>query len=1121
MRKYFLRAASVLLSVCLIFSAMPAVFAAEQEQSAAPQIKNRLQAEAKNSVGAMLADEVEDKQAELSDETASVVMAAEVSGNTVTVDFNAREDATLVAAVYDEACTTLLATGCTAVEKEQEQATVTVDIGSMPSYFYLKVYLVEPETMRPLSTVFESPKYTQEMQALLNSTVNDYDSDLVLNLDGSDDNNFAVYSENTIQLTGDAGTNVVALADDDSQTYVIENADATVQNLSAGDIFAYEYGENQVLAVKVDSISLSGGTATIHGSDMELSDVFDYMKIDGEAADATAEVDSSTLEDGVTFDGVETPQNTKAGESVGANGGIDVTLPSYKFSVSKKFFGDHLGFTGSVNFTPSVSFTYDITLSYQYVSLSIKTASAISGAISLSGSGTIAELYDNPLGIPLPRLYFAPVPALVFAVKPEIVLEGSASVTFSATITDTAGFSWSNRGGFHNESAEPQVVFDCKVEGTLFVGININPQVIVLGAVLDAGIDAKVGAEIKATNIAASTKDLHHDCKNCLAGVVNAKMTISAWVKPFKLKCAKLEITLVSVTRHLFDFYYSFDFNEFGFGLCPHKNYSATVVVKDAGGKAVNGADLMITDASGSEVRAVLTTNTKGTASAYLHPGTYKVTINSDLGIMNKTLLVRDHSIKEVYQYTESGVYDGVYTVAGGSSEMLGTFWDPENTDNDMELVGNIYRKIYYDVQPDDCYQLKIVKDHSWDQCYGDTKGRSYSFSVTKTCDVTVTFNPNTKIINVTGAYVGAVNWEKFLTNGIIVTGFGDSNWLNGIDWDPSAVENKMTEVAPRLYEITYSGLLECGWPEYQFKFNAFPNWNLNWGESKSFMENDEYHDNTVKNRNLTDDGNIIRFDVPYDNATVKLVLDLRNWTYETGGAKYSIIFSHGTGTNAKTVSAVGASQGESVSKTFDGLTPNATYNFYSMKDYGAAAPFGTDNLLYITQQIADENGSLTVSYTANQACDAPNEFVVQARQTDLSQAEVAASTVLTATGEPQEPNLVVRMDSMVLTEGVDYYLEGDFAATDVGAYTVIINGRGMYTGSQTAAYIITGLGDVNTDGHINIRDVTAIQRQIAAIETPSGEEWADINGDGETTIDDATHLQRFLAEFEAVIGSA
>ena len=1117
MRKYFLRAASVLLSVCLIFSAMPAVFAAEQEQSAAPQIKNRLQAEAKNSVGAMLADEVEDKQAELSDETASVVMAAEVSGNTVTVDFNAREDAMLVAAVYDEACTTLLATGCTAVEKEQEQATVTVDTGSMPSYFYLKVYLVEPETMRPLSTVYESPKYTQEMQALLNSTVNDFDSDLVLNLDGSDDNNFAVYSENTIQLTGDAGTNVVALADDDSQTYVIENADATVQNLSAGDIFAYEYGENQVLAVKVDSISLSGGTATIHGSDMELSDVFDYMKIDGEAADATAEVDSSTLEDGVTFDGVETPQNTKAGESVGANGGIDVTLPSYKFSVSKKFFGDHLGFTGSVNFTPSVSFTYDITLSYQYVSLSIKTASAISGAISLSGSGTIAELYDNPLGIPLPRLYFAPVPALVFAVKPEIVLEGSASVTFSATITDTAGFSWSNRGGFHNESAEPQVVFDCKVEGTLFVGININPQVIVLGAVLDAGIDAKVGAEIKATNIAASTKDLHHDCKNCLAGVVNAKMTISAWVKPFKLKCAKLEITLVSVTRHLFDFYYSFDFNEFGFGLCPHKNYSATVVVKDAGGKAVNGAYLMITDASGSEVRAVLTTNTKGTASAYLHPGTYNVTINSDLGIMNKTLLVRDHSVKEVYQYTTSGVYDGVYEVSC-SYGMRGSDW---NGSDDMELVGSNYRKVYHSVMPADYYQLRILNKNTWEY-YGDTtgaNGRPYSFSVTKSCDVTVIFNPKTKAINVTGNYVGTVNWDKILAKGIVVA--GDDNLCSGYIWDTWAEQNLMVEVAPRLYEKTYEHL-QTG-RDYPFKFVNYQSysWELNWGDSPLFSDDNIIHQSTVRNQPLYDNGDNIIFNVPYDNATVKLVLDLRNWTYETGGAKYSIIFSHGTGTNAKTVSAVGASQGESVSKTFDGLTPNATYNFYSMKDYGAAAPFGTDNLLYITQQIADENGSLTVSYTANQACDAPNEFVVQARQTDLSQAEVAASTVLTATGEPQEPNLVVRMDGMVLTEGVDYYLEGDFAATDVGAYTVIINGRGMYTGSQTAAYIITGLGDVNTDGHINIRDVTAIQRQIAAIETPSGEEWADINGDGETTIDDATHLQRFLAEFEAVIGSA
>ena len=64
-------------------------------------------------------------------------------------------------------------------------------------------------------------------------------------------------------------------------------------------------------------------------------------------------------------------------------------------------------------------------------------------------------------------------------------------------------------------------------------------------------------------------------------------------------------------------------------------------------------------------------------------------------------------------------------------------------------------------------------------------------------------------------------------------------------------------------------------------------------------------------------------------------------------------------------------------------------------------------------------------------------------------------------------------------------------------------------------------LGDVDSDGKINICDVTAIQRHVAEFELLTGDSLlaADTNGDGEVTIEDATHLQMYLSEYDVVLG--
>ena len=75
------------------------------------------------------------------------------------------------------------------------------------------------------------------------------------------------------------------------------------------------------------------------------------------------------------------------------------------------------------------------------------------------------------------------------------------------------------------------------------------------------------------------------------------------------------------------------------------------------------------------------------------------------------------------------------------------------------------------------------------------------------------------------------------------------------------------------------------------------------------------------------------------------------------------------------------------------------------------------------------------------------------------------------------------------------------------------------YAKEQNIPYILLEggkLGDANGDGHVNVNDVTAIQRHAAELEPLEGICFhaADIDGDGDVSVDDATELQRYLAEY-------
>ena len=147
---------------------------------------------------------------------------------------------------------------------------------------------------------------------------------------------------------------------------------------------------------------------------------------------------------------------------------------------------------------------------------------------------------------------------------------------------------------------------------------------------------------------------------------------------------------------------------------------------------------------------------------------------------------------------------------------------------------------------------------------------------------------------------------------------------------------------------------------------------------------------------------------------------------------------------------------------TLDFGTPAATYSVSGLTAYAAGVAF--DGTFYAG---CEDNVSLTVK---------PDEGY--------------AVTSVTVNGEPLAP-----------VEGA-YSFEMPDENVTVSATFVLI-------------------GNVNRDGYIDVRDVTAIQKHLAELDSLSEEQLiaADTNGDGYINIADATHLQMYLAQFDVVLG--
>ena len=628
----------------------------EQQAVSEAAINNEMSVEGTNSFGNLFADMAEEKQQEQEENQGYNIFSATVSGNQATVTFETLQDCTIVVAIYDEAGKKMLTSSSVEVKKDEISAVAEFS-EELPDYFYLRCFMVEGDTMRPLCTQYESPNYTKEMQEFFAMTIHDFDEGRVLNLDSDETDNFAVFNDDVTLIPHKEGRNRVT-EDAQKGIYVIENADESFTSLQKGELVSYDQGDGEILIFKADSVKIDGDTVTVKTEDTSMEEVFSHVKVSGKSSASTAKVDNSTCQPGTQYQGLveNKPVSVNSGEFALSFSFLDKELGSIKDGNGNNISSVKLN--GSIELAMSTSVKLYITYSYLYFEMAMDYS--LTGNLGLSGK---VEAVD----IPLVTLGFSPVLGVYIEITPSFVIEASGKIEFSVSLEGSVGFSVSSEDGVKNLTSAPKVKTELKASATIFVGMSLKPKVKVISEkVAKVSFEATLGGELEAefsgqseTSLGKSKKlpDKIHNCDNCLDGDISVKSQMGVEAKLLNSDKLKFSYTKKADPIKIADFYWSVDRGEFGFGSCPYIYWKLEFRVKDGSKNPVEDIKIS-TSPSGSGQFEIwqgtdklvyadeLETNSKGKAVGYLPNGEYKIAAENDMYSGSKKVVVADSEKK-------------------------------------------------------------------------------------------------------------------------------------------------------------------------------------------------------------------------------------------------------------------------------------------------------------------------------------------------------------------------------------------------------------------------------------------------------------------------------------------
>ena len=570
-----------LLSCILILSILighfpPAAFAWDEPTADAAGVDTTITGE--NDIGTILADEIEESsQALATSNNGSAVLDITITDSTASVEYSLQEDAALIVGIYTEDGKQLITSSKVAVTADSTFATVTFP-EALPQYFYISAYIADSETNAPLCPAYRNPMYTADMQQLLNSTVEDYDSELVLNLDESSDTNFLVFTPYSVPIPASRDTNIVRSADDETGTYIIDNADSHFTDLTAGQIIRYPYGDNQMLIVKVSSVSVSGTTVTITGEKPEIKEIFQVVKLESDDSDVRYSANQDYCDDGITY----------AGSPATRSSGSETIQKSFPYEFDKDFFESgalSCGIEGTVTVTIDTTVNYYLTWDHQYIHFA--------GDLGIDADLTISsKVAWNPKLFDLRATFFGVVSV---GISGKIKLEAAISAEINAEYTQKIGFIYDD-GDCTNLNAQPQFTADSCINASVTFGVEVGIYLDILWgfakATLSVGVDFTINALFDFDG-PDDTGGRRHFCEKCID--VDIDLDFNVTLKLQLIWFLKKDFKLVDLSKRLGDMYYSFDLQQGGFGECPNQDPQLVIKTVSAKGSPLWEATVEVT----------------------------------------------------------------------------------------------------------------------------------------------------------------------------------------------------------------------------------------------------------------------------------------------------------------------------------------------------------------------------------------------------------------------------------------------------------------------------------------------------------------------------------------------
>ena len=665
MKRKLKSALSLLLCMIMVFGAViPSIAAGRSNSSEASIEQDGLRLESTNAVGKVLAKAASEQTAQQSGDYG--IIDVEIAGNIVNVQINNEESCTVVVAVYDDDTGRMIGSGFCDAEKDADIVDVELNVSEVPEYYLLRVFLIDSQKAA-LCEEYRYIEHTHNFIDAKSKTVDDFPDNVVLNLDESKTNNFAVVADEGIEITTDGVKNILASSEND--VYTFNNIDSQFDSLKVGDVISYTDGEQNSIVIKISSVKIQGNTAVI-GSDADatIDELFSFLKIDNEfdGDGDKMSVDMTGVEEGIVYEGMEKfdeEQQSPAKAPQKSKVDVSSTLDCPVWKINKKFgyMGDG---SGNNTGTATIEFKFEIKVSASYSLKAYYDAdwewkwdfwNSYSSyyffetvfEFNAKGTGSVTGTLSKEFY--LGSITFVTPCGITCGVGFRLVFAASGSISLDlAKLSFKIGFRFDKDSGFKNLSSKPKIelIPTLKSEISVSLSLKVSPSVSLI-KVMEVAINPEIGIKVSGTPFSLNPVDKItgkpdeskvHACNVCIDGSIKLFSTVSLTGRFFGKK--KSSTLVPSNEWTVAKFYYSASTGKLEFGkTCPNILYCVTFTVVGKDGKALEGASVNIGDGAlykfenGKPVKVggkVAVTDDKGVAKAYYANGKHTATASKD-----------------------------------------------------------------------------------------------------------------------------------------------------------------------------------------------------------------------------------------------------------------------------------------------------------------------------------------------------------------------------------------------------------------------------------------------------------------------------------------------------------